>query len=528
MEYLVSQAEMKQYDKNTIEYYKVPSVVLMERAALVTVEAIRKEKGDGNFRVLVVSGCGNNGGDGLAVGRLFMLQGCKVEFVLLGKEEKCSEETALQLAIVKQYGNEIYDRIPEAEYDIVIDAIFGIGLSRAVEGIFKEAIGEINRKNTYVCAVDIPSGIHGDSGQVMGCAVQADLTVTYGFRKLGHCFYPGATYCGKIICGQMGIDDKSFLGQMPFYYTYTGLADVKLPVRKADGNKGTFGKVLVVAGNETMCGAALMAAKSVFRVGAGMVRVVTSAANRELLQQALPEAMITAYDNFCLKKTETEEMCDIEKVTEKFEAEFEKALNWADCILIGPGIGTGPIAKWLLHSCLQKSTLPMVMDADALNLLAEESEAIDTNNWHSATTGENSTDGRKIILTPHMGEFARLFGCSVAEAKKNLLRYPKQLADKTGCIIVCKDARTVVALPDEEEQYINTSGNAGMATAGSGDVLAGVITGLLAQGIEVSQAAISGVYLHGLAGDEAAARLGERSMMATDIIEQLTELLRNG
>lgn len=519
---------MKQYDKNTIEYYKVPSVILMERAALVTVEALRKEKGDGNFSVLVVSGCGNNGGDGFAIGRLLMLQGCEVDFVLLGKRDKCSEETALQLTILEKYGNQIYDRIPESEYDIVIDAIFGIGLSREIEGMFREAIEKINHKTSYVCAVDIPSGVHGDSGQILGCAVQADLTVTYGFRKLGQCFYPGASYCGKIICAQMGIDEKSFLNKVPGCYTYTNQADIKLPIRKADGNKGTFGKVLVIAGCDSICGAALMAAKSVFRMGVGMVKIVTAEANRKVLQQALPEAMITAYDNICFQREGTGKICINEEVAEDFIDEFEKAINWADCILIGPGIGTGPMAKWMLQYCLQKSTLPMVMDADALNLLAEEHKATDADDWNLVKVYKELVDGRKMILTPHLGEFARLFGCSIAEVKKNLLSYPKQLADKTGCIVVCKDARTVVAVPDKREQYINTSGNAGMATAGSGDVLAGVITGLLAQGMDASQAAVSGVYLHGLAGDKAALRLGECSMMATDIIEQLTELLRNG
>ncbi|MBQ6807372.1 MAG: NAD(P)H-hydrate dehydratase [Lachnospiraceae bacterium] len=498
MEYLVSQDEMKQYDKNTIEYFKVPSLVLMERAALVTVEQLRKEKGNDSFHVLVISGCGNNGGDGFAIGRLLMLQGCKVDFVLLGKKEKCSEETALQIAIVEQYGKRIYDRIPKDEYDIVIDAIFGIGLSRDIGGIYKETIEEINRSDAYVCAVDIPSGVHADSGQILGCAIEADLTVTYGFRKIGQYLYPGTSYCGKIVCGNMGIDEKSFLETVPKYYTYTNLEDVKLPIRRPDGNKGTFGKVLVIAGSDSMCGAALMAGKSVFRMGAGMVRIVTHVVNREVLQQTMPEAMITTYEK------------------KPFPEELEKNFAWADCILIGPGMGTGELAKWLLHSCLQKSTLPMVIDADGLNLLAEEMK----DGW------KNLSKGRKIILTPHLGEFSGLFGCSTSDAKENLLTYPKQLADQTGCIVVCKDARTIVAAPDRSEQYINTSGNAGMATAGSGDVLAGVIAGLVAQGMEADKAAISGVYLHGLAGDQAAALLGERSMMATDMIEQLTELNR--
>lgn len=201
MEYLVTQAEMKQYDSNTITHLKMPSVVLMERAALVTVELLMKELGAAAYRVLVVAGCGNNGGDGFAIGRLLLLQGCRVDFVLLGSREKCSEETALQIDILERYGHSPFDRIPEGEYDIVIDAIFGIGLSRETEGIYREAVCALNRMHSYVCAVDIPSGVHAGSGQILGCAVQADLTVTYGFFKLGQFLYPGAGCCGKILCG---------------------------------------------------------------------------------------------------------------------------------------------------------------------------------------------------------------------------------------------------------------------------------------------------------------------------------------
>ena len=196
MEYLVTQAEMKQYDSNTITYLKIPSIVLMERAALVTAEQIRKEKGNGNFRVLVAAGCGNNGGDGFAVGRLLMLQGCSVDFVLFGAYEKCSRETTLQIDILMQYGCKIFDRIPECEYDIVVDALFGIGLSREIEGIYKEAVNTINAKESYVCAIDIPSGVDADTGRILGCAVQADLTVTCGFYKAGAFRYAGAGDCG--------------------------------------------------------------------------------------------------------------------------------------------------------------------------------------------------------------------------------------------------------------------------------------------------------------------------------------------
>lgn len=504
MEYLVTQAEMKQYDKNTIECLKIPSIVLMERAALVTADELLKEKGDAPQTVLVVAGGGNNGGDGFAVGRLLMRQGWKVDFVLLGNHEKCSKETTLQLEILAQYGISPYDRIPKAEYDIVIDAIFGIGLTRAVEGIYKDAIDTINATDAYVCSVDIPSGVHADTGQILGCAVYADMTVTYGFYKPGEFLYPGAGCCGKIICGQMGIDEFSFLGKNPKFYTYTSLSDVCLPERRPDGNKGTFGKVLVIAGNDNICGAAVMAGRSVFRMGAGMIRIVTSYKNRDVIQQTLPEAMVTVYDTGFWQE---------DKPDDSFLAAFQDAHKWADCILIGPGIGTGKEAAWMLKYCMEESMLPMIIDADGLNLLSSGSVCMDA-------------CGRDIILTPHLGEFAGLFGCSVKEASAKITEYPKKLAEKMNCIVVCKDARTVVAASDKESLYLNTSGNAGMATAGSGDVLAGMITGLLSQGMKAHNAAVTGVYLHGLAGDMAAKAYGEYSMMATDIIEQLQDILK--
>lgn len=505
MEYLVTQAEMKQYDKNTTEYLKMPSAVLMERAALVTVEELLNEKGGIPGKALIVAGCGNNGGDGLAVGRLLMQRGWKVDCVLLGTYEKCSKETALQLEILAQYGIKPYDRIPKAEYDIVIDAIFGIGLTRNVEGIYQDAVDTINGSGAYVCSIDIPSGVDADTGRVLGAAVQADLTVTYGFYKLGDFLYPGAGCCGKIICRQMGIDEYSFFGKKPGFYTYTSLSDICLPARRPDGNKGTFGKALVIAGSDSICGAAVMAGKSVFRMGAGMVKIVTSVRNRDVIQQTLPEAMVTVYDT---------DLWQEEEPDEAFWAAFENAHKWADCILIGPGIGTGKEAVWMLRYCMERSCLPMVVDADGLNLLSSGRVCM-------------APCGRKMILTPHLSEFARLFGCSVTEALAQITDFPKQLAKQMDCIVVCKDARTVVAVPGEEALYLNTSGNAGMATAGSGDVLAGMITGLLSQGMDARDAAINGVYLHGLAGDMAADACGEYSMMATDIIDKLQDILKS-
>ena len=503
-QYLVTAKEMKRYDTNTIEKYHMPGLLLMERAALVTVEELQRLRGSAPCRILVVSGRGNNGGDGLAIGRLLMLQGYEVTFVIpceksYGNPPACTEETRHQIDILHAYQAQIFSTMQEGEYDIVIDAIFGIGLSRPVAGIWQEIIQWINKSNAFVCSVDIPSGIHADTGEIMGCAVRADLTVAYGFRKTGHMLYPGAACSGKLVCRQMGIDEHSFLNEKPFWYTYIGREYGLLPVRPADGNKGTFGKALIIAGSREIAGAAMMAAKSTFRIGAGMVKVVTAEENRAALQQYIPEAMLLTY---------TDDMSgDKAFMTALMEAEA-----WADCILIGPGIGTGRAADNLLRFGILESSLPLVIDADGLNLLAQDREL-------QATMADRDEQGRTIILTPHLGEFARLFGCTVAQVKGQLTEYPLLLAGRLHCVIVCKDARTVVVQDKDQQGYLNATGNAGMATAGSGDVLAGIITGLLAQGMEGMEAAVAGVYLHGYAGDLAAARETGTAMMATDIID---------
>lgn len=505
--YLVTAEEMKRYDANTIEQFHVPGILLMERAALVTVEEIQRMRGKASCRVLVLSGRGNNGGDGLAVGRLLMLQGYEVIFVLQGEDyyERCSEETRRQIDILHGYGAGIFSRIPDAEYDIVIDAIFGIGLSRNVEGIWREAIQWINKSGAFVCSIDIPSGIDADTGKVMGCAVQADLTVTYGFRKTGHVLYPGTSCCGKLVCRDMGIDEHSFLHKKPYWYTYIGREADVLPERRGDGNKGTFGKALLIVGSRQMAGAAMLAAKSAFRTGVGMVKVVTDEENRGIVQQYIPEAMILTY-------TETDEP----REDTAFLEALKDAEAWADSILIGPGIGMGKTAGRLVRFAVLESNLPLVMDADALNLLARDRKL-------QKTLAGQGMQGRTIILTPHLGEFAKLFDCSVTQVKEQLTDYPRRLSDRLCSVVVCKDARTIVVQCKGEAGYINTTGNSGMATAGSGDVLAGMITGLVAQGMPGMDAAVTGVYLHGFAGDLAAEQETETSMSATDILDHMKE-----
>lgn len=509
--YLVSAEEMKEYDRNTIEYFGMPSMVLMERAALAAAEEIKARFSAGK-RVLVVAGCGNNGGDGIAVGRMLGQDGFCVDFCLVGDREKCSKETEIQLKIVEKYGYFLQSKIEDKEYDIIVDALFGVGLSRKLEGEFAEAVRRMNRSGAFVCSIDMPSGIHTDSGEIMGEAVRADLTVTFAFEKLGQKLYPGRRYVGEIVCREIGITPESFSGQGPKVYTLAGEAALAMPERDGGGNKGTFGKALVIAGSINMSGACELCAKSVCRMGAGMVKIMTPEENRVIVQTGIPEALLAVYRVKKEKKGE---------ISEKLHKILEREMEWADCIVIGPGIGKGREARALLEQVLADGTKPLVIDADGLNLLAESPEM-------QELLTERGRKEKNIVLTPHLAEFSRLYGCTVKEAKSGILCKPKELAEKYGCVIVCKDAATAVAVPEEDVIYLNTVGNDGMATAGMGDVLAGVIGGLLAQGMAAGKAAVLGVYIHGLAGDMAAKEKGRYALMAGDVIECLGSITKEG
>lgn len=510
--YLVSSGEMKRYDRNTIEYFGVPSAVLMERAALAVAEEIKRRCPKGK-RVLVAAGCGNNGGDGIAAGRLLMQEGYAADVWLVGERGACGKETVRQLEIIEKYGCPVQSKIGDGEYDIIVDALFGIGLSRNLEGIYAQAVEEINRRKAFVCAVDIPSGIHTDTGAVMGTAVKADLTVTFAFEKPGHVLYPGCRYAGEVVCRQIGITQESFLGEEPKLYTGQGAASRWLPDREAWGNKGTFGKVLVIAGSLNMSGACELCAKSAYRTGAGMVKVVTPEENRLIIQQKVPEALLLTYRTQ-KDGTETESR---EAFEQEMEEQIERAFDWADVIVIGPGTGTGREAERLLGWSLTKTRKPLVIDADGINLLAGRKPLL-------KYLEEHAGDGREIVMTPHAGEFARLCGRTVEEVKEGILYLAKELAARYGCVMAAKDARTVVASCRREEQYLNTTGNDGMATAGMGDVLTGIIGGLMAQGMTAEEAAEAGVYLHGMAGDLAAEETGRHGLMAGDVVRKLAKL----
>lgn len=489
MKYLVTSGEMKKYDNNTIEKIGIPGMVLMERAALAVLEEIRKRfegKNAAKLSVLVLAGVGNNGGDGLALARLLTEQGIRTDIWCVGNEEKASEQWKQQREILCHYSVSIGSKAPDSEYTILVDALFGVGLSREVGGEYAKVIENFNERKGYRIAIDVPSGLNADTGRVSGCTVRADLTVTFGFCKRGLMLYPGCEYAGEVVTADIGITERSFYGELPGMFYYDEPVSNLLPVRAPDGNKGTFGKVLLVAGSVNMAGAAVLAAKAAYRIGAGMVKVITPPENRVILQTTVPEVLLgTAED-------------------------LEESLKWADVAVVGPGIGKSGEAKECLRIVVTESRLPLLIDADGLNLLAEDSMLQDA---LSARAGD-------VILTPHVGELSRLTGESVASLKEDLPFYAKKLAERFHAVVAAKDARTFICA-ENSAVCVNVRGNSGMATAGSGDVLAGVIAGLLAQRMQSFEAASVGVYVHALAGECAAESLGEYAVMAGDIAEKV-------
>ena len=529
MRYLLTGEEMKRCDDYTSQTLGIPSVVLMERASLAVADAASARLRDAGMEqagtVLVLAGTGNNGADGLAAGRILAERGAQVQYITSGGTVREDSLFALQRRILASHGADISvwpedGRIPSAfegqTPDIVIDALFGTGLARELRGTAAEMVRymeDLRRKGSWLIAVDIPSGIRSEDGSVAGCAVHCDETVTFAFCKRGHYLYPGTGYCGRITCAQIGITDASFpaLGDSgrPRMFTYdTEDAGSLLPSRLSDGNKGTFGKITVAGGSRGMCGAVLLCAESAMRAGAGMVRIFTHESNRVIVQTRLPEALLTTYTD------------------EDAAQQLRSALAWADYAVLGPGLGRDETARTILDTFLavlseeqgetgRSALRGAVMDADALRLLAEREDF--------ASLLAARRQARELILTPHMGEFAALRHKEIPFCKAHTEEEARALASAAGCTVICKDARTLTADRTGGPVFLNTKGNSGMATAGSGDVLAGICGAYLARTQEAFRAACAAVLAHAQAGDRAAQRLGKDGMIAGDITDALRE-----
>lgn len=511
MRRIVNSEEMKYVDSQTICHFGMPSLVLMERAALRIAENIPEQLSHAG-RVLVVCGNGNNGADGLALARLLYQQGCEVTVAGLADNGKRTKENQKQREILMKYGLEIHEDFQHCgladgkKYDCIVDALFGVGLSRPLQEDAADWVCAMNELPGYKVAVDMPSGVSSDTGRVCGAAFQADLTVTFAYQKMGQVFYPGCEKCGKLVIADIGITDESWLGRFPSRYALEQKDIQNLMHRPAYSNKGTFGKVLVIAGSNAMAGAAVFCAEAAYRMGCGLVKICTPEENRQILQTVLPEAVLFVYGR---------------GQDEKFDEEgLGKALEWADSIALGPGLGTGNQAQHIVQMVLAQAKVPLVIDADALNILAE----------HLDWLAEAKT---QVVVTPHLGEMARLCKKQISEIQEDLLSVATEFAEHFGVTCVLKDAVTVT-ISANAAAYFNTSGCSAMAKGGSGDVLTGMIASLLAQAKHgllkltdiQNEIAAAGVYIHGLAGEAAAEKKGGCSVLARDIIEAIGAILK--
>jgi hydroxyethylthiazole kinase-like uncharacterized protein yjeF len=524
---VVTAEEMRVIDKKTIDEYGVSSVVLMERAGLAVASKIKEIFGRRN--IIIVSGSGNNGGDGLVVARTLYKEGWDVKVFLTSSPEGLKGDALLQYKTAVKFGIKI---IPVRElllhhssiiskHSIFVDALLGTGLSKNVTGTLSEVISILNKSNAPVISVDIPSGISSDNGQIMGKAVKADYTVTFGLPKRGHFLFPGAQYSGKLFIEDIGFPEELLRSnKLSAELLMKNKITPLLPLRRKYSHKGDYGHALIVAGSRGKTGAAIMAAKACLRSGAGLVTIGVPESLADIFQSRVTEEMTLILPD---KGDST--------LSEKASRVILNFLHEkADVLAIGPGIGVSVDTKKLMKSLLKNAKNPIIIDADGINAIDGEREIL------------RSTKV-PIILTPHPGEMARLLSpftppyfptyqgeikrdtkgwitVSSNEIEKDRINVALSFAKKTKVYLVLKGVPTIITGPDGMA-YINTTGNPGMATAGTGDVLTGMISGFLSQAMSPLNASILGVYMHGLAGDIAASEKGEHSLIATDILDKI-------
>jgi ADP-dependent NAD(P)H-hydrate dehydratase / NAD(P)H-hydrate epimerase len=514
---------MREVDRLTTERYGVPSLLLMENAATRTLEAIVKKYGDAaGKRALVICGRGNNGGDGAAIARLLHNKGASVDVLLLGRVEdsKGDANTNFQAALdmaSKDSSNFRFIEIKTTEqfwaeaaahpHALFVDAIFGTGLTRPASGLFEEAIHLLNDHtgDAPVISVDIPSGIASDTQQLIGPAVKADITVTFTAPKPGNVLPPASDYCGELIVVSIGSPEE-LISSSGSRLNLIERLDVERWLfasrRSPHANKGDVGRVLIVAGSRGKTGAACLASEAALRAGCGLVTVATAESSQPVVAaRSIPECM-------------TEPLAETSAGSVAREA-AERVLDLAahrDVVAIGPGLGSSDKStRAFVRAVMMKRQRPMVIDADGLNSLAP---------WAQNLRGSAELP---MILTPHPGEMGRLISKPIAEIIKNPIDVARSFATERNVILVLKGSPTVIAAPDGEV-YVNATGNAGMATGGTGDVLTGMIASFIAQKLDDPLGAtIAAVYLHGLSGDIAASAVGTRALIASDISTHLGE-----
>lgn len=528
---LVTAAEMRAIDEEAQRRYGLPEAVLMENAGLRVVEAIGERFGPPTcLNAVVICGKGNNGGDGFVAARHLMNAGARVRVWLAGDPAAMAGAARLNYSVFKRFGGNI-ELIPVAlqaddetkrrrrrtaraaddwpvrlandlaRADVIVDALLGTGVRGAVAGAMAEVIAAVNESGRPVVAVDIPSGVDADTGAVCGAAVKADLTVTFGAPKPGLLLHPGAALTGELVIGDISLP-AALMAPTPGCLELLTAEDVAalLPQRAPTAHKGDAGRLLIIAGSRGLTGAATIAAQAAVRAGAGLVTVLTPAASQPVLAAKLTEAMTAAGP-----ETEGGQLA-----ADAAEDALRLAAR-ADAVAIGPGLGVGDGVRALIRRMLSTEGAPLVLDADALNVLAGEPGGA-----AAALSGAR----RQVVLTPHPGEMARLVGREVAAIETNRITIARELAGAGRCCVVLKGAPTVIAGADGTA-WLNPTGNPGMASGGMGDALTGAIAALIAQGLAPAEAARAGVFLHGLAGDIAAEEIGDIGFAAGDVATRL-------
>ncbi len=487
---VLDKIKMQKADEYTQNELGISQGVLMERAALASYYVLKDIMPLESAGILIICGPGNNGGDGIALARILAERDILPDVLLMG--DKMSDGLKMQTDILKKtYPEiEIMNTIPGNGYDVVVDAVFGVSLNRDISGIYEEAVKYINALHdigAFVMSLDLPTGVDASTGAVMNIAVKADRTVAFGAFKVGHLLFPGAMYSGEVTLKDIGIPSKVIENEADIHIFHDD--EITLPKRMAYTNKSSYGKVLVIAGSKGMAGAAILCAESVLRSGSGMVRIYTEESNRQIIQTALKEAIVSTYED-SFDKTE-----------------LEKAIKWCDAIAIGPGLSRSDLAKEILLYTIEYSDVPMVIDADALNILSSDVDVL-------------KRAKADVIITPHLGEMERLTGISVPEISKYLISVARDFSNSYGVITVLKDARTITTSP-KGDVIVNINGNNGMATAGSGDVLTGIIASIRGRGTDSFRSAAIGCAIHGRAGDLARDAMGADHMIAGDIIKYI-------
>ncbi len=506
---LVTASEMRELDRRAIEEVGIPSLVLMENAGRSTYQILRREFPDLVGEVGVLAGRGNNGGDGFVVARYLAGDGLPVAVFLLGSRDRVSGDARVNLDILAHLGVEVVEVLSEADLnpalhrlaraELIIDALLGTGLDKPVQGLMATLIDKVNHLRAPVLAVDIPTGLSADTGEVLGVAVQAQVTVTYGWPKIGQVVPPGRDYVGNLWQVDLSIP-PALARELPHSMPEPTEMRQLLPDRLFGSHKGTYGHLLVLAGSEGKTGAATLTSEGGLRAGAGLVTLGVAASLNDILEAKLTEAMT-------LPLPEARGTRALGREARQPILEF---LEEKTTLALGPGLGTHPETQELVRHLVHNLPQPMVVDADGINCIALDTSCL-------------PAQGPRI-LTPHPGEMARLVGSSPREVQADRLRLAREAAARFQVILVLKGAQTLVAAPDGRVS-LNPTGNPALASGGTGDVLTGLIGGYLAQGLNPWDAARLGVYLHGLAADYFAGLHGPRSMIAGDLIEVYPEAI---